>query len=93
MSAEALWQGEIRRVWDEFKEVWTCFKKIETDMYKGEGPANPPITLRMSAAEGRLDRIEGRQGESRKILLAVLVALIADFVKDAVPPLFHAIFR
>lgn len=93
MSAEALWQAEVRRVWEEFRELWTCFTKLDVDMYKGNGPQNPPITQRMASAEGRLDRIEGRQKENRGYLLAILVAVIGDILKDIGMPILRHIFQ
>lgn len=93
MSAESVWQSEVRRLWEETKTIWECFNKIDEDMYKGRGPLNPPITQRTAALETRVTSLElaqkdateeskKRQKEIRVYLCTILAAIVGDLVKN-----------
>lgn len=58
MSAEALWQPEVRSIRAELAEVKKCLDDHDIDLYRGKSLNDPPVTRRLADAEGRLDRIE-----------------------------------
>lgn len=83
------WTSEATRIWEEIKAIIKSVNRHRVDIYEGRDAQNPPITMRLSALETRVNALElkdtrhdedtkSRQKELRGYIIGLIVAVVGD---------------